>query len=1322
MAVERIDSLFNIPEINKEFESVRAGLSDSLKSLTDLFNTIKSFKGTTITTLTGNTADLNSAITGSIQTTAKAAQGYDQLTKKITDQVKSAYDLRRAVKDASESYDQLVRASIKNKISMDDLNTAAVELKISYKEGIITAENYAKSMEPILAAERAVKISNQDINKALNNLEKQTQASTGSNDELRASLNLLTQQYDKLSESERGTEGGQGLLKTIQTIDSALKQAEGTTGRFRMNVGNYEGAFSTLREELKRVNGQLGEMETRGKTAVQNLGGAPVGFNTGQWKGGTTSIAGPGGQTTNLLRSDAAAYKELSGQAQALNIILEQQDKGFKSVTMQTRAAERALQTLEAAGLGGSEGFEKLRESTIEAAQAQKEFMRQEKLLESEAPVLGAITLAAKGLAGAYAVGAGSVALFAEGNEKVEKELNKLVAIMTILQGLQEAYELINKSGAAAQAIRMWLMKATNAVIGEQAAVTQIDAAATEELAVAETEAATSAEVQTTAMTELAVATEGVAAAEEVAAVGALSLSRALVATGIGAAIAAIAVAIAYVISKIPDWIRGNDISIKQQGEIAEAVKRANDALIDQVKTLTDLDGSTKRYYENQLSLANAAGQNEYRQFAIKKQINAQERELAQDQINLLGATNEQQSKLKGTLDALNLKRREAIRIQQEILAVPEQNQTSDQKDQLTAATKNAELYGKQLESITGLYEAGKKAREDLFAANQKDGQEELAMAKFTAAEERKLTYETGRLQVEAAKDRNSKILSDARSTSAQRLAAIKSDRNQELKEAQLERNNLDPNATVRETEIADAKLRATRERAQSDYEQKSRQERRKAYERDRDTRLDVYKSGLQQQVSLEDEVLNKKIGTEEGDNSAVDQLNALRDRLMNQKQLVEADREEELDKEGLTNAEKNAIKKRANDALYSLDVKYLDDFRSLNKKILDATLAEWDRYYEDRKTQVQQDTNIQIDALNKRLAHGKISQSRYDDERKLIEDEKAEHEINLQVLKDRIRLASFKQGSKEYSDANAQLQQDLATQSDTHLKGQQDKKDIARKEIDKTFTDIKSQADSYSSAIVDVIDIGYNTQKVHLEELEVRQQRAYEQQVKNITDSTASEEQKSIRLKILDDQRQVQKEQHDRKQRQLDIQKAQYDKAKDILGIITGTALAVVKALPDLPLAVSVGILGGAELAAAIATPLPHYKEGIGMPGQGYHPGGGAVVGDGGEKELILEPGMPARWSANRATRESLLPYTKVIPSHKINEMIMSGMFVNQQGALMNFEPIDNRKELQELKEAVIWSGKETKAAIKSSRPRIVNKITVSASWQTYVHNAVFK
>jgi hypothetical protein len=229
-----------------------------------------------------------------------------------------------------------------------------------------------------------------------------------------------------------------------------------------------------------------------------------------------------------------------------------------------------------------------------------------------------------------------------------------------------------------------------------------------------------------------------------------------------------------------------------------------------------------------------------------------------------------------------------------------------------------------------------------------------------------------------------------------------------------------------------------------------------------------------------------------------------------------------------------------------------------------------------------------------------------------------------------------------------------------------------------------------------------------------MRQQRAYEQEVKNINDSSDTEEQKAIRLKILDDQRAVQKQQNDRKQRQLDIQKAQFDKAKDILGIITGTALAVVKALPNIPLAVSVGILGAAELAAAIATPLPHYADGT-----LDHPGGKAVTGDAYEHELILEPGKKPRWSRDVPTVEDLLPHTKVIPPDQIRGWISSGMMVNQEGVLVVNS--DNKKELREIREAIIWQTQRMEQATAKSKGKVINQIRVDTKWGEYLNTEVF-
>ncbi len=98
----------------------------------------------------------------------------------------------------------------------------------------------------------------------------------------------------------------------------------------------------------------------------------------------------------------------------------------------------------------------------------------------------------------------------------------------------------------------------------------------------------------------------------------------------------------------------------------------------------------------------------------------------------------------------------------------------------------------------------------------------------------------------------------------------------------------------------------------------------------------------------------------------------------------------------------------------------------------------------------------------------------------------------------------------------------------------------------------------------------------------------------------------------------QAQKEAIDRKQRQLDIQKAQFDKAKAIVDIILNTAIAVSKALYEGGpfLAAVYAAIGAAQLAVAIATPIPKFATGTADA-----PGGLAMVGDGGRSEMIVTP-----------------------------------------------------------------------------------------------------
>lgn len=60
------------------------------------------------------------------------------------------------------------------------------------------------------------------------------------------------------------------------------------------------------------------------------------------------------------------------------------------------------------------------------------------------------------------------------------------------------------------------------------------------------------------------------------------------------------------------------------------------------------------------------------------------------------------------------------------------------------------------------------------------------------------------------------------------------------------------------------------------------------------------------------------------------------------------------------------------------------------------------------------------------------------------------------------------------------------------------------------------------------------------------------------------------------------------KKQAEIEYKRAKREKAMNIASIITSTALAVVKALPNIPLSVAVGAIGTANLALALAQPLP--------------------------------------------------------------------------------------------------------------------------------------
>jgi len=133
-----------------------------------------------------------------------------------------------------------------------ELNKQASELQKTQKE--LKASGKELSIEYQQNKEKLTSLNNElrQNNKTVQDITRANQAQSGSNEQLRAQLSILTSQYNKLSAEERtSSSAGIEMGKQVSALTETLKANESQVGDNRRNVGNYKGALSELKAELK---------------------------------------------------------------------------------------------------------------------------------------------------------------------------------------------------------------------------------------------------------------------------------------------------------------------------------------------------------------------------------------------------------------------------------------------------------------------------------------------------------------------------------------------------------------------------------------------------------------------------------------------------------------------------------------------------------------------------------------------------------------------------------------------------------------------------------------------------------------------------------------------------------------------------------------------------------------------------------------------------------------------------------------------------------------------------------------------------------------
>lgn len=180
-------------------------------------------------------------------------------------------------------------------------------------------------------------------------------------------------------------------------------------------------------------------------------------------------------------------------------------------------------------------------------------------------------------------------------------------------------------------------------------------------------------------------------------------------------------------------------------------------------------------------------------------------------------------------------------------------------------------------------------------------------------------------------------------------------------------------------------------------------------------------------------------------------------------------------------------------------------------------------------------------------------------------------------------------------------------------------------------------------SGIASLMTDIYDARIENIEKEQEANDEVYDKEIERIEkleeNGAISTEEAEARKRAAEDKTAAKNAELEKKKAALQEKQAKWDKANSIVQAGIATALAITKALPNLVLAALVGAMGAAQIAVIAAQSIPRYAKGT-----KDHPGGLAIVGDGGKKEgIITDNGLFV--TPDKPTLVNLPAHAQVIP-----------------------------------------------------------------------------
>lgn len=358
---------------------------------------------------------------------------------------------------------------------------------------------------------------------------------------------------------------------------------------------------------------------------------------------------------------------------------------------------------------------------------------------------------------------------------------------------------------------------------------------------------------------------------------------------------------------------------------------------------------------------------------------------------------------------------------------------------------------------------------------------------------------------------------------------------------------------------------------------------------------------------------------------------------------------------------EKNMQRKLNND-LEQLS----DDLDAFNQQRMEEVFEREKQQLEDKyaSEQALADRNHTLTLAKLKQMHnqGLISEQEY--QSKVAEENERYAMEKLQCTKEYLQscVDSFAFSADEQTkirEKMADIEAQILLQQEQNFEDSEKRKtEIAKREADARKEGIikaLSYANDAISAISGLTNAIFKNKIQNVEEQIEANNSAYDKEEERIDQlaerGAISEEEAEARKQKAKKKTQKENEKLEKEKAALQRKQAIFDKATQVASASINIAAAIIKALPNIPLSILIGTLGAIQLATIIATPIPKYAEGT---KKGGHPGGLAVVGDGGKSELVMYDGK-AFVTSNRPQLVNLPKGAEVFPDATIYQRLNS-------------------------------------------------------------------